>query len=63
METKDRANSTFSVERGHNAEAEREPAGTVKRRYHAGGPDTSNENGGFEANGPVLLHQHELKKR
>ncbi len=35
---------------------------TVTERHHASYGDTSGENGGFEPDGPVLLHQRDKKR-
>ncbi len=62
METKDRANSTFSVERGHSGTEERETPGIVRRRYHAGHPDTSGEND-LPEGGTMPIHESDRKQR
>jgi hypothetical protein len=55
--------STFHPEDGHFGKEEREPVGIIRRTYHAGNPDTSGENGGFEPDGPTVLHQRDKAKR
>ncbi len=44
MEKQTKPVSTFHPEDGHRGTEEREPVGIVRRRYHAGHPDTSGEN-------------------
>jgi hypothetical protein len=44
MEKQTKPVSTFHPEDGHRGTEEHETPGIVRRRYHAGHPDTSGEN-------------------
>ncbi len=62
MEQKDKPISTFHPKTdGHRGTREEETAGVVRRRYHAGHPETSGEND-LPEGGTLPIHERDKKR-